>query len=85
MQFNIANRLDIEFLNHKLDSACSELRSDFYIFMSPDTLAHMPQLDDYYEYIGKSTRNNCTGRVGSYFGHKVFSDPSMKYGDVEFR
>ena len=85
MQFNIANRLDIEFLNRKLDSACSELRSDFYIFMSPDTLAHMPQLDDYYEYIGKSTRNNCTGRVGSYRGHKVFSDPSMKYGDVEFR
>lgn len=88
MQFNIANRLDIEFLNRKLDSACSEqqeyVRSDFYIFMSPDTLAHMPQLDDN-KYIGISTRNNCTGRVGSYHGHKVFSDPSMKYGDVEFR
>lgn len=79
MQFNIANRLDIEFLNRKLDNACSELRSDFYIFMSPDTLAHLPQLDDYYE------RNNCTKRVGSYFGHKVFSDPSMRYGDIEFR
>ena len=79
MQFNIANRLDIEFLNRKLDSACSELRSDFYIFMSPDTLAHLPHLDDYYE------RNNCTERVGSYFGHKVFSDPSMRYGDIEFR
>ena len=88
MQFNIANRLDIEFLNRKLDSAYSELRSDFYIFMSPDTLMHMPQLDDYeydYEYIGRSTGNNCTGRVGSYRGHKVFSDPSMKYGEVEFR
>lgn len=84
MQFNIANGLDIEFLNRRLDNACSELRSDFYIFMSPDTLARMPQLDDR-EYLVISTRNNCTGRVGSYHGHKVFSDPSMKYGDVEFR
>lgn len=85
MQFNIANRLDIEFLNRKLDSACSELRSDFYIFMSPDTLARMsPQLDDD-EYIVISARNNCTRRFGSYHGHKVFSDPNMKYGDVEFR
>ena len=84
MQFNIANKLDIGFLNRKLDSAYSELRSDFYIFMSPDTLMHMPQLDDY-GYTGISTRNNCTGRVGSYQGHKVFGDPSMEYGEVEFR
>ena len=84
MQFNIANRLDIGFLNRKLEDAYSELRSDFYIFVSPDTLMHMPQLDDY-EYVGKSTGNNFTRRVGSYRGHKVFSDPSMKYGDIEFR
>ena len=84
MQFNIANKLDIDFFNRKFNSACSELRCDFYIFMSPNTLMHMPQLDDY-DFIGVSTRNNCTGRVGSYHGHKVFSDPSMEYGDVEFR
>ena len=84
MKFNIANRLDIEYLNRRFDSACSEFHNDFYIFMSPDTLIHMPQLDDY-DYIGKSTCNNCTGRVGSYCGHKVFSDPSMEYGEVEFR
>ena len=84
MQFNIANRLDIEFLNRKLNSAYSELRSDFYIFMSPDTLMHMSRLDDY-EDIGRSTRNNCTGIIGTYHGHKVFGDPTMKYGDVELR
>ena len=93
MEFNIANKLDIDFFNRKLDTysklrsklnSYPELNSDFYIFMSPDTLMHMPRLDDY-EYAGISTRNNCTGRVGSYHGHKVFSDPSMKYGDVEFR
>ena len=86
MKFNIANRLDIELLNRKLDDyACSELRNDFYIFMSPDTLAHMPEPNDYYEYIRKLTCNDNPGRIESYHGHKVFSDPSMKYGDVEFR
>ena len=90
MKFNIANKLNIELLNQKLDTyseLCSKVDSypeDFYIFMSPDTLMHMPRIDNY-EYTGISTRNNCTGRVGSYHGHKVFSDPSMKYGDVEFR
>lgn len=82
MQFNIANKLDIGFLNRKLDSAYSELRNDFYIFMSPDTLADMPRLDDHeFQFIG--TCNHCTGRVGSYQGHKVFGDPSMKYGMEE--
>ena len=85
MKFNIANRLDIDALNSRIYSYDQETWGDFYIFMSPDTLAHMSPIDDYYKSIGKSTNNNCTGRVGSYFGHKVFSDPSMKYGDVEFR
>lgn len=83
MKFNIANRLDISALNRKIDYAYDKI-CDFYIFMSPDTLADIPQLDDY-KFIGVSTRNNCTGIVGSYHGHKVFSDPSMEYGEVEFR
>ena len=79
MKFNIANRLDIDALNRRIDSCDQETLSDFYIFMSPDTLAHMSQIYDY-DYIGK-----LIGRVGSYMGHKVFSDPSMCYGEVEFR
>ena len=84
MKFNIANRLDIEALNRRINCAYSEIHNDFYIFMSPDTLADMPKLDDHeFQFIG--TCNHCTGRVGSYQGHKVFSDPSMEYGEVEFR
>ena len=83
MKFNIANRLDISALNRKINYAYDKTY-DFYIFMSPDTLADMPQLDDY-EFIGVSTRNNHTGMVGTYHGHKVFSDPSMEYGEVEIR
>ena len=85
MKFNIANKLNIEALNRRLGCAATEFHDDLYIFMSPDTLMDMPRLEDYYEYTGKSTCNNCTGRVGSYKGYKVFSDPSMKYGEVELR
>lgn len=81
MKFNIANKLDIEALNRRIDSP--EFSRDFYIFMSPDTLEDMPQLDDF-DVLGLMC-NHRTGRIGSYRGHKVFSDPSMKYGDVELR
>ena len=37
------------------------------------------------EYRLESTNNRCTGMVGMYQGYKVFSDPTMKYGDVELR
>lgn len=89
-KFNIAQLIDIQKLDHALRNFnCSFLGDDKsydpIILMSPETLARMPRLDEFECFIGQSTRNNCTGMVGKYHGYKVFSDPTLNYGDVELR
>lgn len=82
-EFNIAGSLDLE----KLDKHLFENSWQYepIILLSPETLGCMPTLDNFYECIGQSTRNKCTGLVGVYHGRKVFSDPTKKYGEVELR
>ena len=83
--FNIARHIDTRILDEQIDKW--EEKHDYapIILTSPDTLKEIPTLKDLGIYITKSTCNNCTGRVGIYEGVKVFSDPSMKYGEVELR
>lgn len=83
MKFNIANKLDIEDLNHKIDCYSNIYHSDLYIFMSPKTLENVPKLE--YRERDKDSFDECAGLIGVYQGYKVFSDPTMEYGDVEFR
>jgi hypothetical protein len=83
--FSIARHIDIEVLDRKITAWNNTHDYSPIILMSPDTLADMPKFDDIGIYVSKSTCNNCTGRVGTYEGTKVFSDPSMKYGEVELR
>lgn len=83
--FSILRHIDIGILDKKIADWFYEHKYDPIILMSPDTLKEMPTMEDLGFYISKSTCNNCTGRVGTYHGAKVFSDPSMKYGEVELR
>lgn len=89
-RFNIAQALDLKKLDNALDSFGDNFfdASNSYepiILMSPETLSHMPRLTEYERFIGTSTRNYCTGMVGKYHGYKVFSDPTLEYGDIELR
>ncbi len=83
MKFSIIRKIDTQLLNNQLHKW--EQTNHGYnpiILLSPDTLRDMPRLD---EYRLESTNNNCTGMVGMYQGYKVFSDPTMCYGEVELR
>jgi len=83
MKFSIIRKIDTQLLNnqlHKWEQTNHEYNP--IILLSPDTLRDMPRLD---EYKLESTNNNCTGMVGMYQGYKVFSDPTMGYGEVELR
>ncbi len=89
-KFNIAQALDLQKLDNGLDSFHSsfynpDISYDPVILMSPETLARMPRLNECERFIGQSTRNNCTGMVGKYKGYKVFSDPTLDYGEIELR
>lgn len=83
--FSIVSRIDTEILDKNIYRWNNTHAESPIILMSPDTLAEIPTLNDIGIYVSKSTCNNCTGRVGTYEGIKVFSDPSMKYGEVELR
>lgn len=83
--FNIIRHIDTKILDEQIDKWAEEHGYAPIILMSPDTLQEMPKLEDLGIYLTKSTCNNCTGRVGTYEGIKVFSDPSMEYGEVELR
>lgn len=83
--FNIIRHIDIKILDEQIDKWTEKHGYAPIILMSPDTLQEMPKLEDIEIYPMQSTCNNCTGRVGTYEGVKVFSDPSRKYGEVELR
>lgn len=86
--FSILRNIDTKILDEQITDWFDEHKYDPIILMSPDTLKEIPTFEDLGIYITKSTCNtcnNCTGRVGTYQGVKVFSDPSMKYGEVELR
>ena len=83
--FSIVRHIDTEVLDRKIAAWNKTHYYSPIILMSPDTLKEMPTMEDLGFYISKSTCNNCTGRVGTYHGTKVFSDPSMRYGEVELR
>lgn len=82
--FSILRNIDTKILDEQIVDWFDEHKYSPIILMSPDTLKEI-QLKDLGIDITKSTCNNCTGRVGTYEGTKVFSDPSMKYGEVELR
>ena len=79
--FSILRNIDTKILDEQITNWFNEYKYDPIIFMSPDTLKEIPTFEDLEIYITKSTCN----LVGTYEGVKVFSDPSMKYGEVELR
>ena len=83
IKFSIIQRIDLNILSEQLYK-WNKVNNEYkpIILLSPDTLKDIPRLD---EYKLESTNNRCTGMVGMYQGYKVFSDPTMKYGDVELR
>lgn len=85
--FSIVRHIDTEVLDRKITAWNNTHNYNPIILMSPDTLKEIeiPTLEDFGFYISRSTCNNRAGRVGTYQGVKVFSDPSMKYGEVELR
>ena len=83
--FSIVRHIDTEVLDRRITAWNNTHNYKPIILMSPDTLKELPTMEDFGFYISKSTCNNCTGRVGTYDGVKVFSDPSMQYGEVELR
>jgi len=88
-KFSIVSRLDLEKLNNIIRNFKDQMSNENscyepIILMSPDTLRDMPNLPDE-KCVGISTNNYCTGMIGKYYGSKVFSDPTLKYGEVELR
>ena len=83
--FSIVRHIDTEVLDRRITAWNNTHDYSPIILISPDTLKEIPTMEDLGFYISKSTHNNCTSRVGTYQGVKVFSDPSMKYGEVELR
>ena len=82
-KFNIASNLDISTLHREI---YDYPESDFYIFMSPDTADSLMKIitgdcmvRSWYKDDDRSEM------IGMYWGHKIFRDPTMKYGDIEFR
>ena len=76
-------RIDTQLLNNQLHE-WEQVNRKYkpIIQLSPDTFKNISRLDEYK--LG-NTNNNCTGMVGMYQGYKVFSDPTMSYGEVELR
>ena len=84
--FNIIRHIDTKILDEQINQWVEEHGYAPIILMSPDTLQEIPNLEDLGIYFTRNTCNNRTGRVvGTYEGTEVFSDPSMKYGEVELR
>lgn len=83
--FSIVQRIDTEILDRKITAWNNTHDYSPIILMSPNTLREMPEFEKREIFLTQSICNNCTGRVGTYEGIKVFSDPSMKYGEVELR
>ena len=80
-RFNISSRkLDVDRLNREMDRAEKDVDSlcDFYIFASPDTLNDIG--DDLY-----GNFKNGYGWFTMYRGHRVFTDVTKEYGEIEFR
>ena len=83
-KFNIATRLDVSKFQHEVYD-CLE-SSDFYIFMSPDTADSLMEIITGDCMIKLEYKNDDRNEmIGMYWGHKIFRDPTMKYGDIEFR
>ena len=79
--FSIVSHIDTEILDKNIYRWNNTHAERPIILMSPDTLKEIPRIED----IGFYISDNCTGRIGTYRGVKVFTDPSMKYGEVELR
>ena len=76
--FNIVRHIDTRILDEQIDKWAEEHGYAPIILMSPDTLKEISTLEDLGIYITKKAH-------ATYEGIKVFSDPSMKYGEVELR
>ncbi len=79
--FNISSRkLDVDKLNREMDRAEKDADSlcDFYIFASSDTLNDIG--DDLY-----GNYKSGYGWYMMYRGHRVFTDVTKEYGEIEFR
>lgn len=76
--FSIVNKIDIDVLDRKITAWSNTHNYNPIILMSPDTLKEITTLKDLGIYITKKAHL-------TYEGIKVFSDPSMKYGEVELR
>lgn len=86
-KFNIASNLDISTLHREI---YDYPESDFYIFMSPDTADRLMEIemilnDHMVKPMCSENGNEKIEMIGTYWGHKLFRDPTMKYGDIKFR
>ena len=79
LKFNIARRLDTETLQRKIREWLDCHTYDPIILLSPDTLNDMPVA------ILKPHNKNYDRYITMYAGCKIFTDPTMQYGEVELR
>jgi len=79
--FSIVSHIDTKILDKNIDRWNNTHSESPIILMSPDTLKEIQTIEDLGFCISRSTCSNC----GTYHGVKVFSDSSMKYGEVELR
>ena len=87
MKINIAYDLNIPLLNDKLNEfAINNLESPIMI-MSPETMNKVTSTFQKFDGVrlGESNLVYTSNIVGIYHGYKVFTDPTMKYGEVDIR
>ena len=81
IELNILTKLNLKILNDAIDRfRMLQEKYDPIILMSPDTINELPRIPD-----DNDAFVNPCGFVARYNGYKVFSDPTMKYGEVQLR
>lgn len=80
MKFSIVEKLDVEKFNKKLNDY-KDMNNDPYIFINEETVDELERISRErspfdYQYIKY---------INTYQGCKVFIDPTLGFGEVEFR
>jgi len=85
-KFNIKQGLDLQKLDYNISVFKDTCGQEPIIIMSFDTLNSFPKMPDQDYFIEQSKEKHYyAGMVGMYYGCKVFTDPSLNFGDIELR
>ena len=87
MKFSIVEKLDIKKLNKSFYEYRDNINNDPYIFINEETVKELERIscewspfeDDQY------IKHNPKTHICTYQGCKVFIDPTLRFGEVEFR